>query len=79
MRWNTGMLLRGFVVFGIAALIAGWTMYTADQVIKEVGRTVAFGLKPIEIDVNRAAKGDRLVLANGTPAEEAAFHTAQTR
>ena len=79
MRWNMGMLRRGFVVFGIVALVTGWTVYTADQVVKEVGRTVAFGLKPFEIDVNRAAKGDRLIFANGTPAEEAAFHTAKMR
>ena len=28
---------------------------------------------------NRAAKGDRLVRANGEPVEEHLFHTAQTR
>ncbi len=80
MRWNMGMLHRGFVVLGIAALVIGWTVYTADQVVKEVGRTVAFGLKPFEIDVNRALKGDRLVRADGEPMEEYLFHKlAETR
>ncbi len=79
MRWNVGMLRRGLVVLGIAALVTGWTVYTADQVIKDVGRTVAFGLKPFEIDVNRALKGDKLVRADGEPMEERLFHTAEMR
>jgi hypothetical protein len=46
MRFDMGMVRRGLVVTAIAALFGGWTMFAAKEVINDVGRTVAFGLKP---------------------------------
>lgn len=62
MRWNFAMVRRGLVVAGVVTLMTAWAAYTADQVVREVGRTVAFGLKPLEINVNKASKSDRLVM-----------------
>jgi len=44
MRWDFGMVRRGLVVFAVAAIVAGWTAYAAQQAAKDVGRTVSFGL-----------------------------------
>jgi hypothetical protein len=69
MRWNLGMMRRGLLAFGIALVAVGWGAYAAKEIANDIGRTVAFGLKPHvigalpipEILVNRAAKADRFV------------------
>lgn len=73
MRFDQEMVRRGLIVVGVLTLFGGWFTYTAYHVAQEVGRTLAFGLRSktiavIHVDVNRAAKGDRVVLPVSTPA-----------
>jgi len=83
------LTLVGLAVFGAGLMFAGLPssgtkvsqpeFVPGQRVVIQVGSWTIDAIVDEPQKVNRAAKGDRLVLANGTPAEEAAFHTANTR
>ena len=79
----------GLAVFGAGLMFAGLPssgtkvsqpeFVPGQQVVIHVGSWTIEATVDEPQKVNRAAKGDRLVSANGEPMEENLFHTAERR